>query len=104
MKEQELEVYKDSLELARDVQPLLEKQAECVHKAELTIDTLITQGVVPFEKRAELITKLEDPTKVYDLLVKIASQIGPESLAEPAQPDSSAGQTPEETLKNWILS
>jgi len=99
------EVLKDSLLLVSEIEPILEKQAACATKAKLAVDVLIRQGLLPFEKRAEMISALADPEKTLDYLVKMAERIGPEVFGEISdQYDPEAGMNADDKLKNWILS
>jgi len=104
MNELTAQVLKDAVQYTQTVQPFIDKQAQCNHMAETTVDSLILNGVVPFEKRAELIEDLSDPTRAYSWLKKLASTIGPDDFAYASdEPDFSAGSA-EDRFMNWIMS
>ncbi len=102
MDEQIREILKDSVSLVKTVGPILEKQAALGKRAEEVTDRLVEQGYIPLSKRAHYIKKLSDPNEVLDVLVKLASRIGPDSLAEPTE-DLQVSNDPSEQLLNWIL-
>lgn len=99
------QVLRDAVEYTRVAQPFIEKQAECERLAEHTVDQMILNGLLPFEKRAMTINELSDPAQAYVWLQKLASNIGPDSLGNISEsPDYTLGSTADERLANWILS
>ena len=96
------DILVDSATLVKTVGPILEKQAALGKRAERVADLLIERGYYPLTKRAYYIQRLSDPQAILEELVKLASQIGPDSLAEPTN-EITVASDPNEQLLNWIL-
>lgn len=100
-----LRLIQDSTMLAREVQPLIEKQSVCRSKATEVADTLVKFDIIPIEKRAEVEEELQDPTYAYDLLIKLAGDVPAASLGETSESaGKTLGGTPEDRLLNFLMS
>jgi len=98
------QVLKDAVQYTQTVQPFIDKQAQCKQMAETAVDSLILNGVIPFEKRAELIYNLSDPTNAYGWITKLAATVGPDTIASISdEPDFRSGSADEKFI-NWIMS
>jgi hypothetical protein len=99
-----LKALKHSAKLARDVHPMLEKLASCRNKASFVSDALVASGFIEIEKRAGLERDLEDPEFAYDLIVKLAEFLTPDTFGSVGEKhDPSSGLTPEERFLNRLM-
>jgi len=106
-----LSIFKEATLLAKEVEPVIaknhffvEKQASLEKRAEEVSDVLVQYNIVDIEKRAEVKKALHDAEYAYDLIIKLAGQIGPQSLGETGEvPGMSLGETPEQRFENWLL-
>lgn len=104
MDEKFIGILRNSVTLAKEVQPLIEKQANCRSLATVVSDALVRYNVIDIEKRAEVEKELADPEYAYDLIIKLASKLPVDTLGEPGEQfNSSAGLTPEENFERWLL-
>jgi hypothetical protein len=106
MNKQVLGILKESVALAREVQPIIEKQATCRKLARSVADNLVKYNIVDIEKHAAVEEALaEDPAYAYDLIIKLASRMPADSLGEPGNSfNGGLGQTADDRFLNWILS
>ena len=94
-------ILKDSVKLA-EMNKTLVKSASYKSKAAAVADELVSNGVMPLSKKAALIEKLSKPEQAYDMLIKLAKQVGPDSLGEASTKRDN--ETPGDKLLNWIIS
>ena len=105
MNKQVLGILRDSVALAKEVQPIIEKQATCRRLARNVADNLVKYHIVDIEKHAAVEEALADPEYAYDLIVKLASRMPADNLGEPSDTyNGGLGQTAEDKFLNWILS
>lgn len=99
------QLIQDSTMLARDVQPLIEKQSACRLKATEAADALVKYDIISIEKRAAVEAELQDPTYAYEMLMKLASEVTATSLGETSEDTGKTlGASPGDNLVNWIIS
>jgi len=99
-----LKALKHSAQLARDVHPMLEKLASCRGRASYVSDALVASGFIPIEKRASVQQELEDPEYAYDLIVKLAEFLTPDTFGSVGEKhDPSSGLTAEERFLNRLM-
>jgi hypothetical protein len=105
LNKQVLGILKESVALAREVQPIIEKQASCRKLARHVADSLVKYHLVDIEKHAQVEEALADPEYAYDLIVKLASQMPASQMGEPGDTyNGGLGQTADDRFLNWILS
>ena len=104
MKPEVLHICKEATLLAKEVQPMIEKQAACEDMAVKVSDILVSCGLVSIEKRAEVAGELKDPLVAYDYIVKLAEKLPAVSLGEPGEKSAPYGDSADERFLNWIAS
>jgi len=104
MNKKVLQALKRSAQLAKDVHPVFEKLASCRNKASYVSDALVASGFIPIEKRSEAERSLEDPEYAYDLIVKLAEFLTPDTFGSVGEKhDPTSGLTPEERFLSRLM-